>query len=127
MFKKVCLVVVLGFFFGSAAQSQDNAEGYKKTDQKSPELLHPAEVEKIAYSVSGKYRTTISFLNRSGETRKIYWLDYQGKRKLYQVLLAGQEHGLDTFLTHTWLITDKNDMALDIYYPDTKERVVELN
>lgn len=128
MFKKACLVVVVGGLFACAAQSQNNPEGYEKSYRQTEfsGQLHQAEIDGAAYSISGKFRTTIKFLNRSGETRKIFWLDYQGKRKLYAELLAGQEHGLDTYLTHPWLITDKNDEALEIYYPDTKGRVVEL-
>jgi len=128
MFKKACLLVAASFF-ACAAQSQNTPEGYAKSyrQMEFSGQLHQAEIDGAAYSISGKFRTTIKFLNRSGETRKIFWLDYQGKRKLYAELLAGQEHGLDTYLTHPWLITDKNDVALEIYYPDTKSRVVYLN
>lgn len=88
--------------------------------------LHRAEKDKVAYSVSGKFKTAIQFANQSGDVRKIYWLDYEGKRSLYQTLSAGQTYEVDTFLTHPWLITNNNDDALEIYYPDTKTRTILL-
>ncbi|PTU75318.1 VHL beta domain-containing protein [Pseudomonas mangrovi] len=88
--------------------------------------LHEAEERQVAYSVSGEYQTGITFQNRSEDVRRIYWLDYEGKRKLYSELLAGQEQRLDTYLTHPWLVTDEQDRALDVYYPDSRARVVEL-
>jgi len=87
---------------------------------------HEAERKRVAYSVSGDYETSITFHNRSLAVRRIYWLDYQGQRKLYKELLAGQQQRLNTYLTHPWLVTDGNDRALDIYYPDSRERLVEL-
>jgi von Hippel-Lindau disease tumor supressor len=128
MLRKLCLVVMAGSIFGCATQSNNTPAVYKKPDRNTVFTAqhHQAEIDGAAYSVSGKFRTNIRFLNRSGETRKVFWLDYEGKRKLFKELLAGQEHGLDTYLTHPWLITDKNDMALEIYFPDTKKRVIEL-
>lgn len=128
MLRKLCLVVMAGSIFGCATQSNNATEVYEKPYRNTVFTAqhHQAEIDGAAYSVAGKFRTNIRFLNRSGEIRKIYWLDYEGKRKLFKELLAGQEHRLDTYLTHPWLITDKNDMALEIYFPDTKERVIEL-
>jgi hypothetical protein len=92
----------------------------------SAQELHEAERNRAAYSVNGEYQTSITFHNGSLAVRRIYWLDYQGQRKLYTELLAGQKQRLDTYLTHPWLVTDENDRALDIYYPDSRERLVDL-
>jgi len=90
------------------------------------EQLHQAEINNTAHSISGKIKSVIEFTNQSGNTRKVYWLNYDGKRVLYKELLAGETHSQDTFLTHPWLISDKNDNALNVYYPDTKKRIVTL-
>lgn len=92
----------------------------------SAQELHAVEMERVAYSLSGEHETVITFRNTGFEIRRLYWLDYEGKRKLYSELLAGQEQRLDTYLTHPWLVTDEQDRALDVYYPDSRARVVEL-
>src|SRR4051794_35973787 len=52
------------------------------------ETKHPAEEMGIR-SVSGEHATTVKFVNQSGNTLKVYWLDYAGARKLYQTLNVG--------------------------------------
>lgn len=128
MFRNLFVVLMAGSIFGCATQSSNAPEVYEIPTRNTVFTAqhHQAEVDGAAYSVSGKFKTNIRFLNRSGEIRKIFWLDYEGNRRLFKELLPGQEHRLNTYLTHPWLITDKNDMALDIYFPDTKERVIEL-
>ncbi len=63
------------------------------------EKKHPAE-EKGIKSVTGDVAATIEFVNASGKTVKVYWLDYDGRRKLYQTLAAGDSYEQQTFLTH---------------------------
>lgn len=128
MFIKLCLVVVIGSVLGCDKQSSNVPEVYEQSSRNAvfTALHHQAEVDGAAYSVSGKFKTKIQFLNRSGEIRKVFWLDYEGNRRLFKELLPGQDHSLNTYLTHPWLITDKGDMALEIYFPDTKGRVIEL-
>lgn len=128
MFRNLFLAVMTVSVFGCTTQSSNTPEAHEKPYRNTVFTAqhHQAEIDGAAYSVSGKFRTNILFLNRSGEIRKIFWLDYEGNRKLFKELLAGQEHGLNTYLTHPWLITDKNDTALEIYFPDTKARVIEL-
>lgn len=88
--------------------------------------LHEAETKNLAYSISGEQTTVITFINHSRATRKLYWLNYEGQRVLYKELRAGQRQRFDTYLTHPWLVTDADDNALTIYYPDSEARVVEL-
>src|SRR5688572_2703332 len=65
-----------------------------------------AEKQKVAVSISGKIKTQINFVNDSGKIRKVYWLNYQGKREPWKVLKAGESNNISTYLTHPWLITD---------------------
>ncbi|MBE9099702.1 VHL beta domain-containing protein [Vacuolonema iberomarrocanum] len=88
---------------------------------------HPAEGKAVSRSLHAKYRTAITFVNRANDVRKIYWLDYSGQRQLYKQLAPRQRYQLQTFLTHPWLITDEQDQGLDIYYPDSTERLIELH
>ena len=89
------------------------------------EKKHPAE-EKGLKSVSGDVETSIKFANKSGKTVKVYWLDYEGDRKLYQTLKDGDSYDQQTYLTHPWVITDENDNAWYVYFPDAQPRSVEI-
>jgi von Hippel-Lindau disease tumor supressor len=71
--------------------------------------------------------TFINFVNKSQEQIKVYWLDRQGKRVLYLTLNPGQNGKVKTYLTHPWLVTDSQDNAKDIFFPDSLERTVEIH
>jgi von Hippel-Lindau disease tumor supressor len=88
---------------------------------------HPAEEKRVRSQVGGdSVRTSMKFVNSSASIIKIYWLDYKGKRVLYGTLKPSEELQLTTYLTHPWLITDGEDNAKSIYFPDGQPRIVEL-
>lgn len=70
--------------------------------------------------------TKLTFLNRSGATRNIVWLDFNSKTKTYGRLKNGEQIQLDTFLTHPWMVTDNGGACLQIVMPESGGRVVEL-
>lgn len=86
---------------------------------------HPAEVKGLR-STNGDLPTTITFVNRAGEPVKLYWLDYEGKRKLYETIPPGKQTVQPTFVTHPWLVTDAQDRPWGIYLPDAQPRTVEI-
>jgi len=89
------------------------------------EKKHAAE-EKGIKSDNSDVEAKIKFANKSGKTVKIYWLDFDGNRKLYQTLKDGESYEQDTFLTHPWVIADDNDDAWYVYFPDAQPRSVEI-
>jgi hypothetical protein len=86
---------------------------------------HPAE-EKGLKSHDGDVETVITFVNKSGKSVKVYWLDYEGERKEYATVTDGDKYEQQTFLTHPWLITDEKDNAWYVYFPDAQPRTVEI-
>jgi hypothetical protein len=86
---------------------------------------HPAEDAGIT-SVNSDVETKITFINQAPETIKIYWLSFEGKRVLYHTLKPGEAAEQVTFLTHPWLVTDDNDNAWQLYYPDAQPRKIEI-
>ena len=60
------------------------------------QTLHPAERAGIK-SIIGE-PTQITFVNESAQAIRIYWINYEGKRVLYQQLSPGEQYGVDTFL-----------------------------
>jgi von Hippel-Lindau disease tumor supressor len=109
----LCLAV-LGIAFSSGFTALFRAE--KK---------HPAE-EKGIKSINSDVETKITFANKSGKTIKVFWLDFDGKRKFYQTLEDDESYDQDTYLTHPWVITDEDDNAWYVYYPDAQPRTVEV-
>lgn len=86
---------------------------------------HPAEGKGIK-SEESNVETLITFHNRSSETVKLYWLDFSGNRVLYKTLQSQEAWAQITYLTHPWLVTDANDQAWHLYYPDAQPRTIEI-
>jgi hypothetical protein len=62
-----------------------------------------------------KEATGMTFVNRSDEPVKIYWLSFQGERVLYQYLPAGSRHTQNTFIGHNWLVTTLAEQCIGIF------------
>ncbi len=90
------------------------------------EKRHPAE-KAGTKSLEEKVKTSIRFENKSGQTVKVYWLDFEGKRKHYATVKDGAVWDQPTYLTHPWLITDENGDAWYVYYPDAQPRYIAIN
>jgi hypothetical protein len=66
-------------------------------------------------SQASKEATAMTFVNRSDEPVKIYWLSFQGERKLYQYLPPGGRHMQKTFIGHNWLVTNLAEQCIGIF------------
>jgi VHL beta domain len=86
---------------------------------------HPTEAAGIR-SINGDFSTSVKFINNSLITVKVYWLDYDGKRKFYKSLQAGEQYIQETYLTHPWLITDPRNNSLYLFFPDAQARIAEI-
>lgn len=87
---------------------------------------HAAE-EKGIKSIGSDVATSITFVNKSQQTIKVYWLDSEGQRKHMETVKDGESREIEpTYLMHPWLITDEDDKAWYVYYPDAQPRSVEI-
>jgi hypothetical protein len=59
--------------------------------------------------------TDITFVNRSDKPVKVYWLNFQGKRILYQSLPPGGRHTQQTFVGHNWLVATLTEQCIEIF------------
>jgi hypothetical protein len=66
-------------------------------------------------SLASKESTGVTFVNRSDEPIKIYWLSFQGERKLYHFLPPGSRQMQKTFIGHNWLVTNLADQCIGIF------------
>jgi hypothetical protein len=80
----------------------------------------------VTKSISSDTKSQITFINKSGQEVKIYWLDFSGRRVLYTILEANKSYSQQTYLTHPWLVTDGRDNTLNIFFADAQPRVVEI-
>jgi hypothetical protein len=60
--------------------------------------------------------TVVSFDNRTSSDLSLFWLDFQGKRKPYGKIPAGDRMGTQrTFATHPWLLARPDGTAVAIF------------
>jgi TonB family protein len=66
-------------------------------------------------SPDGTPATTIDFMNQADTPRKVYWLDAVGARHWYQTLEPQSTVSQTTYVGHTWVVTDMQDVCTAIY------------
>jgi hypothetical protein len=81
--------------------------------------------ESTLRSQAANIPTSVEFANRASATARVYWLGYDGHRRLYATLQPGQAVVLDTFLTHPWLVTLAGQCS-GIYLPIEEPASVTL-
>ncbi len=96
------------------ALDQEGADGVAAPDLVQVQPL-PASREGTIKSKKFDNPTTLNIENLTQKTVKIFWLDYQGKRKPYGEIAAGQSHLMDTYATHPFLLTDARGRGLAIF------------
>ena len=85
-----------------------------------------ADAARSTRSINSDTPALITFVNHSGQSVNVYWLDFGGNRQLYKTLEAGGSFTQQTFLTHPWLITDANGQPWNVYMPEAQPRTVDL-
>jgi hypothetical protein len=77
----------------------------------------PASREPALRSFVSEQDTEVEFVNMRATEVVIYWLNYEGKRILYQRLPPGARYVQPTFVTHPWVIATTDNHALMIIQP----------
>jgi hypothetical protein len=62
----------------------------------------------------------VYFINRSGETRKLFWMDRQAKPKFYAELNSAKPHPQQTRPGAVWMISDASDKPLGFFRVDDR-------
>lgn len=70
-------------------------------------------------SVASGTATAINFINNSSQPIKAHWIDYQGRRKLYSEIPAGQSFSVNTYVFHPWVVTTPGGDCLQIFMPES--------
>ena len=124
-----CLIVgmALSLIFYSGSLPISLRASVASSAVSTPATPMSCDQEKNLRSQATTDSTQISFINRSPETRRIYWLNFDGARVLYASLTPGQTVNLQTYMTHPWLVANDVDTCKAIYLPTTSPREVDLN
>ena len=70
--------------------------------------------EGSAYSPASTSKVLFSFINNTAARLEIIWLDFNGKRQLYDMLSPGNSFSVDTYVGHYWLIASSGARCLSI-------------
>jgi hypothetical protein len=76
---------------------------------------HSCDAEASYASQPSRDSTEITLVNRSDNAVKVYWLNFQGQRILYQNLPPGGGYTQQTFIGHTWMVTTLAEQCIRIF------------
>ncbi len=80
------------------------------------QTITPLEpVERISASTRTGKETSITFINRTKNDAKIFWLDSDGQRRHYATIHTDQTHQQHTYAGHAWLVTDDAGKTLAVF------------
>lgn len=87
-----------------------------------------SELGSVASRNEGHGTKLYNFVNRTDETRRIFWLNGQGEiRRPGDTVQAGEQWSQVTWPFHAWLITDADDECVGIVVPGTENTTVSIN
>lgn len=94
------------------------------TKPKTPAV--PCSEEKSLRSLGSVTMAMIVFNNNSDKLLRVYWISHTGERVRYGEIPARQTMAFTTYITHPWLLTDKDDRCLGIYMPATTRQDIDV-
>lgn len=106
----------------SMGSAVNNAETFSKDDIDSINC----DEEPNLRSLGTRNPTTVIMRNSSAYVKKVFWLDFDGNRKLYATLESGQEFNVRTYISHPWIVTNARDECQGIYMPAAKPESISL-
>ncbi|KAF9458402.1 von Hippel-Lindau disease tumor suppressor, beta/alpha domain-containing protein [Collybia nuda] len=70
-------------------------------------------------SLNGGASTYVTFFNNRPEAVRVYWIDMEGKKKLYKTLQHSGTYRQQTYVNHPWVITTVTapERPLCIFHP----------
>jgi hypothetical protein len=82
--------------------------------------------EKELKSPPSSATSEISFQNRAGEKRRIYWIDQDGDRKFYGIVEPGNVFKQPTLVGHAWVVTDDAEKCLYSFVASAEPQSVDV-
>ena len=73
------------------------------------------KVENTLTAIAGAALVKLLFRNSSEQPRRLYWIDYNGQRKIYGIVAAGKDRQQQSSVGNHWVVTDDSDKCLAIF------------
>lgn len=80
-------------------------------------LEQPCPYARSIRSRESREPVKIRFINQSGATRIIQWIDFDGALKEYATLAPGAELTQDTYMTHPWIAAYEEGSCRQLFLP----------
>ncbi|MCP4613490.1 MAG: prolyl oligopeptidase family serine peptidase [Planctomycetes bacterium] len=87
----------------------------QEVSQDGQEITSLEPLGRISASARTGSETSITFINRTKNDVKVYWLDSEGQRRHYATIHTDQTHQQHTFAGHAWLVTDDAGKRLAVF------------
>lgn len=71
-------------------------------------------------------KVTVTFKNSTSDTARLYWVDYEGKRKDYGELKPDASMVLQTYYGHPFIFTSQNESCLAVFFPSGETSLAVL-
>lgn len=66
------------------------------------------------------HKVTINFINKSYPKVNLFWIDFEGKEVLYNVIDKGREAIQESYASHPWVIRDESGNCLRVFVPNAE-------
>jgi len=104
----------------AAYEAYQRGEGLSKLDP-----LPASSLEDVK-SGAGSSPSFLRVVNQTEDPVEVFWVDFQGERKSYGKIGAGQDWDQTTYDSHAWAITDGEGKVLGVYQATKEDSLVEL-
>jgi hypothetical protein len=71
--------------------------------------------------------TNITFLNRRSGVINVFWINYQGRRQFFSLMMPGEKKSFGTSATHPWVVTDAGGNCLGVHFADVGKETVTIH
>jgi hypothetical protein len=66
------------------------------------------------------YKVTINFINKNYPKANLFWIDFEGKEVLYNIIDKGEEAIQESYAYHSWVIRDESGNCLRVFLPNAE-------
>ena len=121
------VATVIGFSIHSLDKPQSTTSVSTQIQAGSEPLESGCPQEGHIKSPSSFDKATITFDNQTAGDVKIYWIDFDGKRKFYETVKAHTTFNQATWVGHVWVVADQADQCIKLESANAVEQTLVIN
>lgn len=138
----IIVATVIGFSIHISTQPQNNnstpipTNTTEQASASTPSQVQPSGSQPLESgcpqeghikSPSSYDKATITFDNQTAGDLKVYWIDFNGKRKFYNFVKAHSKYDQETWVGHVWVVTDKAEQCLKLHSANAVKQILVIN